>query len=163
MSLISRIFEKLFARKTATPGHVPSGDGLPVVPTSWEQQQQQSLKDFELSKGSWVADKIKTHNGLAFSWESGNDEAFVTFANSTKDDEDMFFPLEEYVVSKLEIPDAGEFSMTGQGTLYIEGDFVKAKYSSVMKVLTDFNEETQTEVYGEEYKDSDDRKLFKFK
>ena len=75
----------------------------------------------------------------------------------------MFFPLEEYVVSKLEIPDAGEFSMTGQGTLYIEGDFVKAKYSSVMKVLTDFNEETQTEVYGEEYKDSDDRKLFKFK
>jgi hypothetical protein len=71
--------------------------------------------------------------------------------------------MEEYIVNKLEIPDAGEFSMTGQGSMYIEGRFVKAKYSSVIKGVVDFNEETETEVYGVAEEDSGDRKLFEIK
>ena len=127
--------------------------------------REQTLRSsqFERDNGSWVVDKIKAHNGLAFSWESGGDEAFVTFADFSADDEDKFQLMEEYIVNKLEIRDAGEFSMTGQGSMYIEGRFVKAKYSSVIKEVVDFNEETETEVYGVAEEDSGDRKLFEIK
>jgi hypothetical protein len=131
--------------------------------SSWMGEQTRRTSQFERDNGSWVVNKIKAHNGLAFSWESGGDEAFVTFADFSADDEDKFQLMEEYIVNKLDIPDAGEFNMTGQGNMYIEDKFVKAKYSSVIKEVVDFNEETETEVYGEEEEDSGDRKLFEIR
>ena len=58
---------------------------------------------------------------------------------------------------------AGEFSMTGRGSIYIQDNLVRAKFSGVMKALVDFNEETQQEIYSEEIEEGGDRLLFEIR
>lgn len=71
--------------------------------------------------------------------------------------------LEEYIMDKLDIPSAGEFSMTGSGSIYLAGNTVKLKHSSVIKELVDYNEETEEEIYGgEEVTSSGDEVIFTF-
>jgi hypothetical protein len=68
--------------------------------------------------------------------------------------------LEEYIIDKLDIPDAGEFTMNGSGMIYIADNAVKAKYSSIMKAVIDYDETTEEEIYSEEEQSSDDKVLF---
>ena len=73
-------------------------------------------------------------------------------------------PLESLIMApwedKLEIPDAGEFRMDGSGTLYLADNLVKAKYSSILKGITDYDEDTDAVTYSEEEHDSGDKVLF---
>jgi len=50
--------------------------------------------------------------------------------------------------------------MDGSGTLYLADNLVKAKYSSIMKGIIDYDEATDTEIYSEEEHDSADKVLF---
>jgi len=68
--------------------------------------------------------------------------------------------LEDYIIEKLEIPDAGEFQMNGRGKVYIDNNLVRAQYSSVMKGVIDYNEETNEPVFSEEELDNGDKVLF---
>jgi hypothetical protein len=68
--------------------------------------------------------------------------------------------LGEFIVDCFDIPDAGEFEMNGSGTIYLSGNLIRAKYSSVTKLLVDFDEETDEETYTEEEHDSGDQVLF---
>ena len=50
----------------------------------------------------------------------------------------------------LDIPSAGEFTMTGQGAFFISDQQVKIRYESVISELTDYDEENDREIYGRE-------------
>jgi len=138
----------------------PTQDQINDYMSRWEKERNERIKEAESKLKDWIIRSIRDKGSLEFTWESGNDEAFVTFKDSNEAEEDTFQELEEYIIDKLDIPDAGEFRMDGRGVLYLADDAVKAKYSSVMKGVVDYDEETDTEVYSEEVLDSGDKVLF---
>jgi hypothetical protein len=158
MGLIDKLFGKFFGNS--------DGKARLSEPTTndymarWEKERQQRIQAAESRLKDWVIASVKEKGSLSFSWESGNDEAFVTFKDSTEMEEENYQDLEEYIVDKLDIPDAGEFEMTGSGTVYIDGNLVRAKYTSTMKAIIDYDEGTEKEVYSEEEEDSGDKVLF---
>lgn len=157
MNLISLI-KKLFGTKkqestSYTPAHMD-------YMARHEKERQERMVAAEKRIKGWVTASLKDKGSLLFSWESGNDEAFVTFQDTTESNRDDFQDLEEYIIDKLDIPDAGEFQMNGRGKIYIENNLVRAEYSSVMKGMIDYNEETDEAVFSEEELDSGDKVLF---
>lgn len=158
MGILDKLFGNFFGNNDKKPQQSePTANDYMA---RWEKERQERIQAAELRLKDWVVNMVKERGGLPFTWESGNDEAFVTFKDSSKAGEENFQDLEEYIVDKLDIPDAGEFEMTGSGTLYIEGNFIRAKYNSTMKAIIDYDEETEQEVYSEEENDSDDKVLF---
>jgi len=171
MSFISKFFGNLF-KKDNSPKKLesisnPTVIKLQLTPAEvnnyrdrWEKERLERIVAAEGKLKDWIIVSVRTRGSLAFSWESGNDEAFVTFKDYDEASKENFQELEDYVIDKLNIPDAGEFQMNGQGTIYIADGLVKTSYSSIMKELLDYDEETQTEVYSEEEQDSGDKVLF---
>lgn len=158
MGLISNLLKRLFGsnqqkvEKTSEPNNDFSA--------RWEKEREERIIAAESRLKDWVVGSLKEKGNLVFSWESGNDEAFVSFQDKTDSEEENFEDLEEYIVDKLDIPDAGEFQMNGNGTIYLENGLVRAKYSSVIKAIIDFDEETEEEIFSEEEYDSGDIALF---
>ncbi len=105
---------------------------------------------------------LKEKTEIKFSWESGGDEAFLTFEDFAAEAQNHEnYELEDFIIEKLDIPSAGEFSMKGVGILYIADNKVRAKYVSEMKEVVDYDEEKEEEIYGdEEIKDEGDEILF---
>jgi len=170
MSLISRLIKKLFGigkvktQSSENQQHSKNDQEMPARTNDhmvlWQTKRNKRIKEAEEKLKDWIIRSITEKGSLAFTWESGNDEAFVEFNDYNEVEQDKFECLEEYIVDKLNIPDAGEFSMNGNGTLYIADNFVKAKYSSTMKGIIDYDEATETEIYSEEELDSGDKDLF---
>ena len=172
MSLIKRLLKKIFGIgnvEKQVPAKQPSANDAQVTPAQgndfmarWERERQKRIKEAEEKLKDWIILSIRQRGSLAFTWESGNDEAFVTFKDNDNNEaeQENFEHLEEYIVDKLEIPDAGEFRMDGSGTLYLADNQVKAKYSSVIKGITDYDEESDAVTYSEEEHDSGDKVLF---
>jgi len=158
MGLISNILKRLFgsSQQKAEKTIQPSANYF----ASWEKERAERIVAAEARLKDWLVASVKEKGNLGFSWESGNDEAFVTVQDKSDKEEEKFEDLEEYIIDKLDIPDAGEFQMNGSGIIYLENNLIKAKYSSTMKALIDFNEETGEEIYSEEEHDSDDKVLF---
>lgn len=158
MSLISNLLKKLFGENSKPSERLsPSNDNYMA---RWEKEREERIIAAEERLKDWLITSLKEKGNLSFSWESGNDEAFVTFQDKSDTNEDNFEDLEEYIIDKLDIPAAGEFQMNGKGTIYIESNFARVKYSSIMKAIIDFNEETEEEIFSEEEHDSDDKVLF---
>lgn len=163
MGLISNIFEKLFGKnnqKTQPTTQPEPSREIDNYMARWEKERQERIKAGEEGIKDWLLATLKKKGTLPFTWESGNDEAFVTFKDDSDAEEDNFQYLGEYIVDCLNIPDAGEFKMNGSGTIYITANLIRAKYSSVIKALVDFDEKTEQETYTEEEHDSGDQVLF---
>lgn len=126
----------------------------------WERERQERISASELRLKEWLVLNVKENRNIEFSWESGNDEGFVTFQDSEAIGQDRLDDLESYIVDKLDIPSAGEFQMNGSGFIYLDNNLIKVKYSSIMKSLVDFDEQTEEEIYSEEEHDSGDVVLF---
>lgn len=163
MSIINNLLAKLFGRrqeqKATTMNTQTSNQHSDFIP-SWRQEDMKRMNAMELEIRNWLITTLKELGSLPFSWESGNDEAFITFKDWSEAQGYEFETLEEYIILKLDIPDAGEFNMTGEGIIYIENGQVKAKFSSLMKEVTDYNEETEQEIYGEEIVSTGNELLF---
>ena len=159
MGLISRFLGKLFGKQQAAEPVKPIRPATDYI-ARLEKEREERMKAVEQRLKEWAVASVQEKGTLPFSWESGNDEAFVTFADCNDAESGKFEDLEEYIIDKLEIPDAGEFQMNGSGVIYIDGNSVKAKYSSVMKGIIDYNEETEEEIYSEEELDNGDKVLF---
>ena len=158
MGLISNLLKKLFGNNhKQAESSLPPNDNYMA---RWEKEREERIIAAEEILKDWVIISLKEKGKLPFTWESGNDEAFVTFQDKTATNENNFEDLEEYIIDKLDIPDAGEFQMNGNGTIYIENNFARVKYSSTMKATIDFNEETEEEIFSEEEHDSGDKVLF---
>lgn len=125
-----------------------------------ERERQERMLEAGGKLKDWILKSVKERGSLNFSWESGGDEAFVTFVDKKESDEDNFEELEYYIIDKLEIPDAGEFKMNGSGKIYIANNEARVEYRSTMKGVVDYNEETQEEIYSEEEQESGDKVLF---
>lgn len=160
MGLISSFLKKIFGT-----GRQQNNQGLTISDADirkWKKEDEERLILVENQVKDWLTEYLKANGDIKFSWESGNDEGFVTFENGVSEDEDNFEDLEDYITTKLEIPSAGEFQMTGKGTIYLENNSVKAKYSSIFKTTIDFDEETEEEIFSEDEHDSGDVVLYKF-
>jgi hypothetical protein len=158
MGFISGLLKKLFG-----DNHNQPEISLPLnhnFMAQWEKEQEERIVAAEARIKDWLITSLKEKGNLPFSWESGGDEAFVTFQDNDGTDEENFEDLEEYIIDKLNIPDAGEFQMNGSGTIYIENNLARAKYSSTIKAVIDYDEETEEEIFSEEEQDSGDKVLF---
>ena len=159
MSLLSNFLRKLFGGNNKPQVQPPKTENNYIG--RWEQEREKRIKDAESRLKDWLIATVKEKESLPFTWTSGGDEAFVTFEDKTDAEEDNFQELEEYIVDKLDIPDAGEFEMNGSGTIYLQDNLIKAKYSSVMKGIDDYDEETDQVIYSQdEVRDSDNKTLF---
>lgn len=168
MGILNKLFGKLFGSK---PQQQPAAQSASPFDESnvskymakWEKERLERVARAELTLKDTLISYIKDKKELTFTWESGNDEAFITFGDTTPENEHYMMELEEYIMDKLDIPSAGEFSMTGSGSIYLAGNTVKLKHSSVIKELVDYNEETEEEIYGgEEVTSSGDEVIFTF-
>ncbi len=161
MSILKNIWQKIFgnnndaSKKSTATSPSTSTDYL----SKWQKERQERAAAAETNLKDWLIAHLQKKE-MPFSWESGNDEAFVEFEDFTTAEEDQFTDLEEYIINKLDIPDAGEFNMNGNGAIFIEGNAVKAKYQSMLKNIVDYNEDTDEEIYGEEESDRGERVLF---
>jgi hypothetical protein len=159
MSFIDKLFGSFFQKNNKKPAQAEI-DADEYIARA-EKERQERIRSAELRLKDWIVALIAEKGSLQFSWESGNDEAFVTFKDWSEPEADTFQDLEEFIVDKLGIPDAGEFEMTGSGMIYLDGNMVKAKYSSAMKAIIDYDEKTDQVVYSEEEeKDNGDEVLF---
>lgn len=162
MGLLNNLFQKLFG-KPIEAKNTSQATQVENYMERWERERQSRITEAENNLKDWIIKHLKEKGSLPFSWESGNDEAFVTFkdaANTSGDEEAKFFDMEQYMIDKLDIPDAGEFQMNGNGTITIDNNNAIVKYSSTVKMLLDFNEETEEEIYSEEEKESGEKILF---
>jgi hypothetical protein len=158
MSLISRFLKKIFGNKKDENEKIKQSNNFFI--TKWQNERKARINEAEQNLKDWLISLVNDKKSLQFSWESGNDEAFVSFQDYKEIDEEKFQDLEEYIIDKLEIPDAGEFQMNGKGTIYLENNYLKVKYSSIMKATIDFNEETEEEIFSEEEQDNGEKNLF---
>jgi hypothetical protein len=154
MSWFKRLTEMIFGKKDVEMEKMKNSL------FKWEQERKERMIQTEANIKDWLVKLVKEKKELPFSWESGNDEAFLSFKDYAEWDSNNFEDLEGYIINKLDIPDAGEFEMTGEGIIYSDGKSVKARYQSTIKEMVDFNEETEETIYGEEVKDKGDVVLF---
>jgi hypothetical protein len=154
MNWFKRLTEMIFGKKDAEMEKMKS------MLFRWEQERKERMIQAEANIKDWLVALVKEKKDLPFSWESGNDEAFLSFKDYAEWDSNNFEQLEGYIIDKLDIPAAGEFEMTGEGVVYSDGKSVKARYHSSIKEMVDFNEETEEAIYGEEVKDKGDVVLF---
>lgn len=166
MSIINFI-KNLFLTKNPFPKASDLETYTPLTEENleaWRKKEQEKKSSLEKKVKETIIEQIKEqNNSLKFSWDSGNDEAFLTFENNKTDiDEEKSWEIEEYLILKLEIPDAGEFEMHGEGFLYIENNSVFANYWSTLKFLEDYDEEKDEEIWSEAEVEKNISELFKF-
>lgn len=160
MGLISSLFRKIFGNNSRQePKQVLSPNENLIA--RWKKEREENVLAIEREIKDWLTGVLKNKGEVPFSWESGNDEALITFQNGVDFDDDNFEELEQYILGKLDIPDAGEFQMNGKGVIYIAQGEVRVKYSSIFKTTIDFDEETEEEIFSEEEHDSGDIILYK--
>ncbi len=126
----------------------------------WRKQEEDRNKQFLAEVEKWLGEIVSKQVVLNFHWESGGDEAFLTLEKFDENDEGKKQDLEEYLILKLDIPDAGEFEMKGEGKLYFKDSAIWAAYQSVIRMVEDYDEEKEEEIYGEAEVESTDKKLF---
>lgn len=126
----------------------------------WENERKERIKNYEVQLKEWILKLLKEKGQLAFTWESGNDEGFITFKDFNEAEENNFMHLEGFIVDAIDIPSAGEFQMNGEGDIYIDNGLVKVKHKSVTKLLIDYDEENEKEIYDAGESESGDLTLF---
>jgi len=165
MGWINNLLANLFGRQPK-PNTTPEyPDALPSAYPPRTANTQ--AEDLDRKVKPWLIGQLKERGNIPFSWESGGDEALLSISGSPAwDSEDPILrhyeDLEWHIVVTLDIPDAGEFRMTGNGEIYLDASAVRIKYSSVLKEVVDYDEEKDMEIFGEDEElDSGDTILFK--
>lgn len=94
---------------------------------------------------------LSTGHTVTVHWDCGGDESFVytsvdgqEVATRYDGGEDFAYGVEELVTDTLNLPSAGEFSMTGNGQFYHENRSVGLEYKSDAEV---YDEELDDDFY----------------
>lgn len=164
MSLFKSIFDKLLGNKSSQPSVESKAPlhntGKNDFLSRWEKERQENVIRAAAEIKDWLTAKVKEKGTLNFSWESGNDEAFIDFKEYNNAEQKQFDTLEMYIINALDIPDAGSFQMTGNGTFYIIDNTMKVVHSSVLREILDYDEQTDKEVFGNSDEAKGDVTLF---
>jgi hypothetical protein len=85
----------------------------------------------------FLTDKIKEGKTITVKWDCGGDEAFAYFFENGEaiDDMEISEDLELMIINQLNLPDAGEFVLEGEGRLFLEDDKLLIEYKSILKEL----------------------------
>lgn len=85
-----------------------------------------------------IADLLQAGHTLAVHWDCGGDESFVTtevdgaeVRADYDNDADFAMLLDRYLTELLDLPDAGDFHMEGNGRIFREEASVVIEYESV--------------------------------
>lgn len=79
---------------------------------------------------------LQAGHHITLRWDCGGDESFVHTAidgqeiESTYEEDDFAYAVEQYVDITLGLPSAGEFSMKGTGSFFLEANEVGLEYKS---------------------------------
>lgn len=80
---------------------------------------------------------LKSGKSIELKWDCGGDEAFIFPTDACKElsetHKTLMQALEIHLLNILNLPDAGEFSMTGKGQLSLEDDKIVITFESIMK------------------------------
>ena len=97
----------------------------------------------------WLSKHLAQGDQVTVRWDCGGDEAFVYPAINGEElpyEDDMHEEFAFFLIETLDIPDAGEFSMQGEGTIFAENGAIKITYHAEGEAMVDFDEETQEEI-----------------
>ena len=90
---------------------------------------------------------LRAGHTITVRWDCGGDESFVYTSVDDQELESAYsevndFPydLERYLTEELDLPDAGEFSMSGSGQFFLTGNAVGLEYRSEAKSYYDDDE-----------------------
>jgi hypothetical protein len=85
----------------------------------------------------YLTDKLAEGKNLTARWDCGGDEAFVHFFENgvAIDDDEISEELELLIINQLNLPDAGEFVMEGEGRIFFQDNKLIIEYKSVLKEL----------------------------
>lgn len=105
------------------------------------------------------------HEGkeVTVTWDCGGDEAFAYPAIDGKElgyENEFSCELADYIIEKLNLPDAGEFYLKGGGRIFIEANTIVIEHTSVGAGVMDYDEEKEEEIYSEEEEESGKNVLF---
>lgn len=154
MSMFKSIFDKLLGKQA--PQAPAQSDFL----NEWDKKRKARIVEAEGEIKEWLTARVKEKGTLNFSWESGNDEGFVDFEEYNDAEQRQFDTLEMYIIDVLDIPDAGEFQMIGNGTFYLIENTLKVMHSSIFREIVDYDEVTGKEIFGKGNEDKGDVVLF---
>lgn len=99
---------------------------------------------------NWLLSNLNANRKVTVRWDCGGDEAFVYPSIDGEEVDSMDEIHEEFeyfLIEKLEIPDAGEFTMKGKGTIFIEHGKIVIEHSAEGKVLMDYDEKSKKEIW----------------
>jgi hypothetical protein len=110
---------------------------------------------------NWLIELLQT-NEVSIKWNCGFDDAIIhVYTNTTPiSDNLMLEKFEDFLIAILELPDAGEFKMTGEGSVYKKGDEIFISFQSESKDLVDFDEIEEKEIWENVVKKSGEIRLF---
>jgi hypothetical protein len=90
MSFIKKLLSSLFGNgkpKQPRTEYIPQP--RPAVENymdRWERERNERIRSAEEKIKDWLVASLKEKGKMEFSWESGNDEAFVTFKENNYED-----------------------------------------------------------------------------
>ncbi|WP_312075777.1 hypothetical protein [Chryseobacterium sp.] len=165
MMSLFKFFKNLFSKENDFPKASELASYQPFTDENlnkWRKAQSAKARELEVKVKSKIVALINANdNHLKFSWDSGNDEAFLYFESKEEIfEEEELWELEEYMIVKLDIPDAGEFEMHGEGFLKIENSSAIADFWSTLKVMEDYDEENDQEIWSEIETEKKEEQLF---
>ena len=106
---------------------------------------------------------IEARKKITVKWDCGGDEAIIkvlvdgaelTYNNA------FAMELDMYLVNYLNLPDAGEFSMTGNGEIVEENEELYIVYESILKGVEDYETGRWKELNEKDDVYSGKKKLF---
>ena len=99
---------------------------------------------------NWLLKNLNEGKKITVKWDCGGDEAFVyPSIDGVEIDyqDEIHEEFEFFLIEKLEIPDAGEFSLEGKGVIFIEDGNIVIEHSAEGRFVTDYDEDKKEEIY----------------
>lgn len=99
---------------------------------------------------NWLLSHLDANRKVTVKWDCGGDESFVyPYIDGVEVgyDDEIHDVFEQFLISELDIPDAGEFSLQGQGTIFIEDGKIVIEHSAEGTATIDYDEETEQEIF----------------
>ena len=99
---------------------------------------------------NWLLSHLNANRKVTVKWDCGGDESFVyPYIDGVEVgyDDEIHDVFEQFLIAELDIPDAGEFSLQGQGTIFIEDGKIVIEHSAEGTATIDYDEETEQEIF----------------
>lgn len=119
----------------------------------WFSNMFNSNKNKKMAKQdikNWLLSHLNANRKVTVKWDCGGDESFVyPYIDGVEVgyDDEIHDVFEQFLIAELDIPDAGEFSLQGQGTIFIEDGKIVIEHSAEGTATIDYDEETEQEIF----------------